>query len=114
MTAPTMRERVARAIADANMEDFDELPELHLAMADAAIKAMREPTRSVAIAHQVGFCREWTDPWDCLGPEQEEVLGLHVAGEDMFDAAHERLDEYMLTAWQGAIDAALAEKPDGD
>jgi hypothetical protein len=38
-----MIERVARAIADANMEDYGELKELHDALARAAIEAMRVP-----------------------------------------------------------------------
>lgn len=42
-----MIERVARAIADANMEDYDELKELHDALARAAIAAMREPTEAM-------------------------------------------------------------------
>lgn len=42
-----MIKRVARAIADANMEDYDELKELHDALARAAIAAMREPTEAM-------------------------------------------------------------------
>jgi hypothetical protein len=37
-----MIERVARAVADAFMEDYDEAPNLYDAMAEAAIAAMRE------------------------------------------------------------------------
>ncbi|MBS7542562.1 hypothetical protein [Ancylobacter oerskovii] len=38
----TMIERVARAIAGANMEDFDETPNLHMELARAAVEALRE------------------------------------------------------------------------
>lgn len=42
-----MVERVARVIADANMEDFEETPALHMELARAAIAAMREPTTAM-------------------------------------------------------------------
>jgi hypothetical protein len=48
--ADTMRVRIARAIAEANMEDFEDAPNLHLAMADAALAAMREPTEAMVEA----------------------------------------------------------------
>lgn len=43
----TKIEQVARAIAEANMEDYEELKELHDALARAAIVAMRNPTREM-------------------------------------------------------------------
>jgi hypothetical protein len=42
-----MIERVARAIADAFMEDYSEAPNLYDEMAEAAIAAMREPTEAM-------------------------------------------------------------------
>lgn len=72
-----------------------------------AIAAMRDLPPKIAEAHRVGFLRTWTDPWGCLGPEEEKALGLDVADSGMFDPAHERIDEYMLTAWHDAIDTML-------
>lgn len=42
-----MIEKVARAIADANMEDFEEFRALHEEMARAAIEAMKEPSQNM-------------------------------------------------------------------
>ena len=52
----SMIERVARAIAEANMEDFDETPFLHEAMAIAAIEAMGEPTDEMI---EAGVTADW-------------------------------------------------------
>ena len=46
----SMIERVARAIAEANMEDFEETPHLHEALAIAAIEAMGEPIEDMIAA----------------------------------------------------------------
>ena len=60
-------ERVARAIAEADMKDFEAAPNLYEAKARAAIAAMREPTKAMTdaflehdeIGEPVGASKGW-------------------------------------------------------
>jgi hypothetical protein len=71
-------ERVARAIADANSENYDELPHLHTALARAAIAAMREPTEAMVSAGNAAQTEEWGE---------QVAMDSRVPWRTMIDAA---------------------------
>lgn len=71
--AEGMIEKVATALAEANQEDFEETRHLHLALARAAIKAMREPTEEMVNAGRN----------ECV-VNREQAIRIHSA---MIDAA---------------------------
>lgn len=55
-----MIERVARAIADADMEDYMEFAHRYDAAARAAIEAMREPSEKMVLAGKAVEPRHYT------------------------------------------------------
>lgn len=102
----TMIERVARAIAEANQEDYDAMPDLHTALARAAIAAMREPSDGDVIETIVqAAMRDLAS--DVLSDDAGEIRGditwlVPFIKERMEDVAQVTL----------ARDAALKEVPE--
>lgn len=84
---PEMVERVARAIADAFMEDYEEATNLYDAMAEAAILAMAQPTKAMTKA----MCR-------AMSPERRPV------------PEHVSVERKHAIRWEAGARAALGEK----
>ena len=68
----SMVERVGRAIANADMEDYMEFFQRYDAMARAAIEALREPTEAMVKSGSAIHCQEYEAP---------------IIWQDMIDAA---------------------------
>ncbi len=95
MSEKSMEERVARAIAGANYpgaseSDIDEMWEGFSLEAEAAIKAMREPTDAMLDAASIAYYRKSNDMYS-LAPTEEPDAGGGPFGY----------------AFRAAIDAAL-------
>lgn len=83
-----MVERVARAIADADMEDYEGREALYNAFARAAIEAMREPTNNM---RGIGFDEAYE----------------HIEPSPYGPVVHAKIGQKV---WQAMIDAALREE----
>jgi hypothetical protein len=71
MTHP-MVERLARAIAEANEEDFEDAPNLYVAMATSALQPLLEPDEQMVEA----MARETRDD---LQPTDDELRAFFTA-----------------------------------